>query len=212
MRKSRFSEDQIIAILKESEAGVETGELCRRHGIATGVFLPMEKQVRRDGSERGKTAEAAGGGKPAAEAHRGGTGGGHSSVEGGGGKKVVSPQARREAVLVMQLEVELSQRRACGLMELYRATCRYRKRKSEDQLLRVRLRELAEARRRFGYRRLQILLQREGWQVNHKRVTCTGCTLRRSCRCGASVGGSAARCVSRCRQPWPPTRCGRWTS
>jgi putative transposase len=34
----------------------------------------------------------------------------------------------------------------------------------------VRLRELAEARRRFGYRRLQILLQREGWQVNHKRI------------------------------------------
>jgi putative transposase len=55
-------------------------------------------------------------------------------------------------------------------MELYRATCRYRKRRSEDQPLRVRLRELAEARRRFGYRRLQILLEREGWQVNHKRV------------------------------------------
>src|SRR6516164_9419321 len=77
---------------------------------------------------------------------------------------------RREAVLVMQMEVELSQRRACGLMELHRATCRYRKRRSEDQRLRVRLRELAEARRRFGYRRLHILLEREGWQVNHKRV------------------------------------------
>jgi putative transposase len=77
---------------------------------------------------------------------------------------------RREAVLVMQLEIELSQRRACGLMELYRATCRYQRRRGEDQQLRVRLRELAEARRRFGYRRLQILLQREGWQVNHKRV------------------------------------------
>ena len=70
----------------------------------------------------------------------------------------------------MQVEVALSQRRACGLMELYRATCRYRRRTDEDQRLRVRLRELAEARRRFGYRRLQILLQREGWQVNHKRV------------------------------------------
>jgi putative transposase len=34
----------------------------------------------------------------------------------------------------------------------------------------VRLRELAEARRRFGYRRLQVLLEREGWWVNHKRV------------------------------------------
>jgi putative transposase len=75
---------------------------------------------------------------------------------------VVSPQTRREAVLVMQVEVELSQRRACGLMELHRATCRYRRRRGEDQSLRMRLRELAEARRRFGYRRLQILLQREG--------------------------------------------------
>jgi putative transposase len=77
---------------------------------------------------------------------------------------------RREAVLVMQVEVELSQRRACGLMELYRATCRYRRRRCEDEQLRVRLRELAEARRRFGYRRLRVLLQREGWQVNHKRI------------------------------------------
>jgi len=77
---------------------------------------------------------------------------------------------RREAVLVMQVEVELSQRRACGLMELYRATCRYRRRRGADERLRVRLRELAEARRRFGYRRLQVLLQREGWQVNHKRI------------------------------------------
>jgi putative transposase len=36
--KSRFSKDQIIAIQKESEAGVETGELCRRHGIARASF------------------------------------------------------------------------------------------------------------------------------------------------------------------------------
>ncbi len=82
----------------------------------------------------------------------------------------MSPETRREAVLVMQVEVELSQRRACGLMELYRATCRYRRRRVEDRRLRVRLRELAEERRRFGYRRLQVLLMREGWQLNHKRV------------------------------------------
>jgi putative transposase len=77
---------------------------------------------------------------------------------------------RREAVLVMQVEIKLSQRRACGLIGLVRGTCRYCKRRVEDQRLRTRLRELAEVRRRFGYRRLQVLLEREGWQVNHKRV------------------------------------------
>ena len=158
-----------------------------------GMFLPVEEQVRRVGTERGKTIAATGGGEPAAEAHRGRTGSGHSGIEGGGRKKVVSPQSQREAVLVMQGEVELSQRRACGLMEMHRATCRYRRRRPEEGGLRVRLRELAEVRRRFGYRRLQVLLQREGWQVNHKRVY-----RRRSYRCGASAGESAARCASRC--------------
>src|SRR5215469_17283831 len=92
-----------------------------------GVFLPLEEQVWWVRAERGEEAATAGGGEPPAQAHRGGTGSGHPSIEGGGCKKVVSPQMRREAVLVMQVEVELSQRRACGLMGLYRATCRYRK-------------------------------------------------------------------------------------
>ena len=39
-----------------------------------------------------------------------------------------------------------------------------------NERLRIRLRELAEERRRWGYRRLHILLQREGWAVNSKRV------------------------------------------
>ena len=38
MRRSRFSEEQIVTILKESEAGAATGELCRRHGISQNTF------------------------------------------------------------------------------------------------------------------------------------------------------------------------------
>ena len=55
-------------------------------------------------------------------------------------------------------------------MEMHRASCRYRKRRPADGRLRTWLRELAEERRRFGYRRLLVLLLREGWSVNHKRV------------------------------------------
>jgi putative transposase len=38
MKRSRFSEEQIIAILKEQEAGMATAEVCRRHGISSATF------------------------------------------------------------------------------------------------------------------------------------------------------------------------------
>jgi len=63
-----------------------------------------------------------------------------------------------------------SERRACRLTELWRSTCRYRRRAPNDGALRQRLRELASQRRRFGYRRLIWLLEREGWADNHKRI------------------------------------------
>jgi putative transposase len=38
MKAKRFSEDQIIAVLREAEAGAKTKELCRRHGISEATF------------------------------------------------------------------------------------------------------------------------------------------------------------------------------
>lgn len=63
-----------------------------------------------------------------------------------------------------------SQRRACGLVRIDPRVYRYRSRRSDDEALRRRLRELASERRRFGYRRLHILLKREGMEVNRKKV------------------------------------------
>ena len=64
----------------------------------------------------------------------------------------------------------LSERRACGLVGTHRSSCRYAVRRLEPAGLRDRLQGLAQERRRFGYRRLTVLLRREGWTVNPKRV------------------------------------------
>jgi putative transposase len=83
---------------------------------------------------------------------------------------VVSPQARRAAVThVMQVH-GLGVTRACGLMGISRSLYRYEPRRPDDEALRGRLCELAAFKRRYGYRRLHVLVKREGWTVNHKRL------------------------------------------
>ena len=67
-------------------------------------------------------------------------------------------------------EKRYSQRRACGLIGLDPKTYRYALRRSDDAELRARLKALANERRRFGYRRLHILLKREGVALNHKKL------------------------------------------
>ncbi len=63
-----------------------------------------------------------------------------------------------------------TQRRACGLVGQEPKTYRYASKRPDDDGLRQRLKELALERRRFGYRRLHILLRREGIVLNHKKL------------------------------------------
>ena len=65
---------------------------------------------------------------------------------------------------------QMSERRACRVIGTDRASVRYRAVRPEDGVLRERLKALAQQRRRFGYRRLYVLLRREGQLVNKKRV------------------------------------------
>jgi putative transposase len=64
----------------------------------------------------------------------------------------------------------VSQRRACGLVGIDLRVYRYRSKRPDDAGLSRRLREMAAERRRFGYRRLHLLLQREGMAVNRKKL------------------------------------------
>jgi putative transposase len=60
--------------------------------------------------------------------------------------------------------------RACRLLQISRSLYRYAGRREPQELLRLRMRDLAQARPRFGYRRIHVLLRRDGWAVNMKRV------------------------------------------
>jgi putative transposase len=83
---------------------------------------------------------------------------------------MVTPAARREAVVHLRVAYEVSERRACSALNTDRTTVRYRSRRPDDTAVRARLRELAAIRRRFGYRRLHVLLAREGIIMNHKKL------------------------------------------
>jgi putative transposase len=83
---------------------------------------------------------------------------------------MVTPAARREAVAHLRLAYEVSERRACSTLGAERTSVRYRSTRPDDAAVRARLRELAAIRRRFGYRRLHILLRREGIVMNHKKL------------------------------------------
>ena len=83
---------------------------------------------------------------------------------------MVTPAARSSQTRLADEPPPRGKRRACRVVATDRSSVRYRRRRPDDGVLRERLRALAQERRRFGYRRLWVLLRREGHAVNRKRV------------------------------------------
>jgi putative transposase len=83
---------------------------------------------------------------------------------------MVGPQVKRQAVDVLREERGLGITRACGLVGISRSLYGYRSCRPDCIRLRERLGELASEKRRYGYRRIHILLRREGWRINRKKT------------------------------------------
>jgi len=83
---------------------------------------------------------------------------------------MVTPAIRRQIVGFVQKALGLSERRACRIVAVSRASHRYRPRREEPAALVAEMRRLAAERPRFGYRGLHRMLRRRGVAVNHKRV------------------------------------------
>ncbi|WP_088580383.1 IS3 family transposase [Burkholderia ubonensis] len=169
--KKRFTEEQIIGFLKEAEAGMPVKELCRKHGFSDASFYTwrakfggMEvseaRRLKDLETENARLKKLLAEAMLDMEALK-------VVVKG----KPLSPQAKREAVAAIREKVDISERRACRLVGLSRSVLHYEaKPDQENEALTARLVELAHERRRFGYRRLHALVEREGIHANHKRV------------------------------------------
>jgi putative transposase len=159
MKRKQFSEEQIIGILKEAEAGAVVTELCRKHEVLSATYYAWKakygglevsdaKRLRALGEENAYEAAARG-----HDARQRGS-------EGSAVKKMVAPVAKWQAVAHLEATLEMSERRACMVVGADRTNMRYRSCRVDDDDLRSHLRKLAQQRRRFGYRRLHILLRR----------------------------------------------------
>ena len=104
---------------------------------------------------------------------------------------MVSPAQRRTWVRWVQEAYAVSERTACDAGGVARASVRYASVAAPQEPLRQRLRDLAQTRVAYGYRRLHVLLCREGWPVNHKRVQLLS---RRRAHAAAQTAEAAAQC------------------
>ncbi|QHO77694.1 IS3 family transposase [Bradyrhizobium sp. CCBAU 051011] len=170
MKRSRFSEEQIIGILKEHEAGVSVADLCRKHGVSDASIYKWKAKfggMEVSEAKRLKTLEDENTRlkRLLADAMLD-----NAALKDLGGKEMVTPAAKRKAVAHLQGAFGMSERRACKAIGCCRMTMRYQTTRADEAGLRQRMRAIAQERRRFGYRRLHVLLKREGYLVNHKKL------------------------------------------
>ncbi|HMM07191.1 MAG TPA: IS3 family transposase [Clostridiales bacterium] len=169
--KSRFTEEQIIKILKEHEHGKKAAEIVRENNISEQTFYRWKskyggmeineaKRLKQLEEENRRLKEMV------AELSLD-----NRILKDIKFKKLLKPATKRRIAAEIQEDYAISERHACRLAGISQNSKRYQPvDKSEDKQITERLVALSARWKRFGYRRLHVMLQREGIKINHKRT------------------------------------------
>ena len=162
MKASRFSDAQKAFILKQGDDGMPVADICRKAGISQATYfnwkkkyaglLPTEmRRLKQLEDENGKLK------KLVADLSSTGRCCRTSSAE--SSEACPEAQAGRRG----SGEWDVSLRRACRVLEVDTSTYQYKSRRPGQAGLEPRIKEICQTRVRYGYRRVHVLLRREGW-------------------------------------------------
>jgi putative transposase len=167
MKKKRFSVEQIVGVLKQAEVGVPVVEVIRKAGISeqtfyrwkakyVGLEVDQVRQMKMLAEENTRLKQLV------AELTL------DKTMLQDVLSKRVKPSRRGAEHLASRYQV--SERHTCQVLCVARATYHYRSHCDPRTELRMRIREIAQARVRYGYRKIRVLLNREGWEVGKHLV------------------------------------------
>ncbi|WP_461357528.1 IS3 family transposase [Bradyrhizobium sp. USDA 4454] len=135
-----------------------------------GDLLQLEEEIRRAAADRDATAEAAREGERQAEEAGGGPVARQRDAAGRDPPKAMKPGRKRKLVDEVCGEWQVSIRRACDALEFDRSTYHYKSRRSGQAALEQKIKEICHVRVRYGYRRVHVLLRREGWRHGQNKT------------------------------------------
>ena len=142
----------------------------------------MESEIWRDGYQLTSKAERTGRRESASQTDVCRVEFGTSGLKGHCSKKTIEPDARRDLVSYAIQNHGLSERQACGMLNLSRSVYRYQAKKGGDEEITKALLELADRKPRWGFGKMQDYLRNEAHGWNHKRIRRVYCDLHLNLR------------------------------
>ncbi|MHA6902761.1 IS3 family transposase (plasmid) [Ralstonia syzygii subsp. celebesensis] len=170
MKTSKFTEAQIAFALKQAELGTKVEEVCRKLGISEATFYNWKKkyggvgpsELRRMRQLEEENAKLK---RLVADLSLD-----KAMLQDVLFKKALKPSRKRALVDELRDRYRVSLTKACALFHMSRSLYGYRSVARDSSALLARIKEIAATRVHYGYRRVHVMLQREGWKDNHKRV------------------------------------------